>query len=83
MRSPFSRSSVQTDADRPKFESLASWIPSSSHWIPSSDFPDSKWAKYARGRLADNVFADIIFKENQARERMIDALKENMKKQRR
>ena len=24
------------------------------------DFPDSKWAKYARGRLADPAFEDII-----------------------
>ena len=43
------------------------------------DFPDSKWAKYARGRLADTVFADIISKEQAAREKMIEALEENMK----
>ena len=30
IRSPFSRSSVQTEAERPKFESFASWIASSS-----------------------------------------------------
>ena len=41
------------------------------------DFPDSKWAKYARGRLADPVFARIIQIEKEERERMIEALKEN------
>ncbi|WP_338687748.1 tetratricopeptide repeat protein [Haloferula helveola] len=41
------------------------------------DFPDSKWAKYARGRLADPVFARIIELEAKERERMIEALKEN------
>ncbi|MCH7224681.1 tetratricopeptide repeat protein [Haloferula sp. A504] len=41
------------------------------------DFPDSKWAKYARGRLADPVFARIIEEENKARERMIEQLKES------
>lgn len=40
------------------------------------DFPDSKWAKYARGRLADPVFADIIERERSEREKMIEALKE-------
>jgi tetratricopeptide (TPR) repeat protein len=44
------------------------------------DFPDSIWAKYARGRLADPAFADIIEKENLERERMIEALKEMRKK---
>jgi len=44
------------------------------------DFPDSVWAKYARGRLADPVFEGIILKENQERERMIGALKEARKK---
>ena len=39
------------------------------------DFPDSKWAKYARGRLADPVFAGIIEREQLERERMIEALK--------
>ena len=43
------------------------------------DFQDSKWAKYARGRLADPVFAEIIEKERLARERMIEALKESQK----
>ena len=40
------------------------------------DFPDSKWAKYARGRLADPVFETIIEKEAVMRERMLEALKE-------
>jgi outer membrane protein assembly factor BamD (BamD/ComL family) len=40
------------------------------------DFPDSIWAKYARGRLADPVFARIIEIETQERERMIEALKD-------
>ena len=43
------------------------------------DFPDSKWAKYARGRLADPVFERIIEIERQERERMIEALKESRK----
>ncbi|QTN33087.1 tetratricopeptide repeat protein [Akkermansiaceae bacterium] len=46
------------------------------------DFPDSKWAKYARGRLADPVFARIIQEENKERERMIESLKESQKKRR-
>ncbi len=46
------------------------------------DFPDSKWAKYARGRLADPVFAQIIERENLDRQRMIDALKEQQKQRR-
>ncbi len=46
------------------------------------DFPDSKWAKYARGRLADPAFADIIEKENSLREKMLEALKEQQKKRR-
>jgi outer membrane protein assembly factor BamD (BamD/ComL family) len=40
------------------------------------DFPDSIWAKYARGRLADPVFAEIIRIENLERERMIETLKD-------
>jgi tetratricopeptide (TPR) repeat protein len=44
------------------------------------DFPDSIWAKYARGRLADPVFAQIIELENQERDRMIESLKESRKK---
>jgi len=43
------------------------------------DFPDSKWAKYARGRLADPAFARIIEIEKQERERLIEALKESRK----
>jgi len=46
------------------------------------DFPDSKWAKYSRGRLADPLFADIISKEKLQRERMIEALEENAKNRR-
>jgi len=45
------------------------------------DFPDSVWAKQARGRLADPFFADIIEKEKKARERMLEALKEQRKNQ--
>ncbi|MFK7852196.1 MAG: tol-pal system YbgF family protein, partial [Akkermansiaceae bacterium] len=41
------------------------------------DFPDSKWAKYARGRLTDPVFERIIAEEKKERERMIEALKES------
>jgi outer membrane protein assembly factor BamD (BamD/ComL family) len=40
------------------------------------DFPDSKWAKYSRGRLADPVFEEIIKKEAWARENMLNTLKE-------
>ena len=40
------------------------------------DFPDSVWAKQSRGRLADPVFARIIKMEEEARERMLEALKE-------
>lgn len=43
------------------------------------DFPDSKWAKYARGRLADPAFARIIEIEKLERERLIEALKESRK----
>ncbi|MEM7394995.1 MAG: tetratricopeptide repeat protein, partial [Verrucomicrobiota bacterium] len=39
------------------------------------DFPDSKWAKHARGRLADPVFARIIELEQKERERMLESLK--------
>ena len=38
------------------------------------DFPDSKWAKYSRGRLADPVFERIIEQEASMREKMLDAL---------
>ncbi|MBT7958234.1 MAG: hypothetical protein HN759_02775, partial [Akkermansiaceae bacterium] len=41
------------------------------------DFPDSKWAKYARGRLSDPAFERIIQVEKEARERMIEALKDS------
>jgi TolA-binding protein len=43
------------------------------------DFPDSLWAKYSRGRLADPAFESRVAKENIERERMIEALKENLK----
>jgi tetratricopeptide (TPR) repeat protein len=46
------------------------------------DFPDSIWAKYSRGRLADPVFAQLVKQENDDRERMIEALKEERKKRR-
>jgi tetratricopeptide (TPR) repeat protein len=39
------------------------------------DFPDSIWAKYGRGRLADPVFERIIEQEELARERMLESLK--------
>ena len=39
------------------------------------DFPDSTWAKFARGRLADPAFARIIEMENEAREQLLDALR--------
>lgn len=47
------------------------------------DFPDSIWAKYSRGRLADPAFAQIVAQENQDRERMIEALKNEKKTRRR
>lgn len=39
------------------------------------DFPDSLWAKHARGRLADPVFATIIEKEEKERQILLDSLK--------
>ena len=46
------------------------------------DFPDSKWAKMARGRLADAAFAKIIEVEDQKREKMLEAIKyEKIKRQ--
>lgn len=41
------------------------------------DFPDSKWAKYSRGRLADPVFERIIEQEASMRKKMLEALEEN------
>jgi tetratricopeptide (TPR) repeat protein len=38
------------------------------------DFPDSKWAKKARGRLSDAAFAKIIEVEEQKREKMLEAI---------
>lgn len=46
------------------------------------DFPDSKWAKFARGRLTDPTFGAIIEKEALARERMLESLKYEQKKKR-
>ncbi len=46
------------------------------------DFPDSQWAKLARGRLADPVFGAIIEKEQFERKIMLEGLKEQKKKQR-
>jgi outer membrane protein assembly factor BamD (BamD/ComL family) len=39
------------------------------------DFPDSKWAKYARGRLADPAFAETIEVEEKKREMLLEAIK--------
>ena len=39
------------------------------------DFPDSLWAKHARGRLADPVFATIIEKEEKERQILLESLK--------
>lgn len=46
------------------------------------DFPDSKWAKFARGRLADPVFARIIEEEEKARERLLETLQYERKRKR-
>ena len=46
------------------------------------DFPDSIWAKYSRGRLADPVFEKRVALENEERERMIESLKESKKNRR-
>lgn len=46
------------------------------------DFPDSIWAKYSRGRLADPAFEKRVQEENEARERMIEALKDSRKNRR-
>ncbi|HLP78148.1 MAG TPA: tetratricopeptide repeat protein [Candidatus Paceibacterota bacterium] len=43
------------------------------------DFPDSIWAKYSRGRLADPVFAEIIAAEELEREIMIESIKDKKK----
>lgn len=52
------------------------------HRRVTSDFPDSIWAKHSRGRLADPAFEKRIQEENEARERMIESLKESKKKRR-
>ena len=46
------------------------------------DFPDSLWAKYSRGRLADPVFEALVRQENEDRERMIETLQDSRKKRR-
>jgi tetratricopeptide (TPR) repeat protein len=46
------------------------------------EYPDSIWAKRARGRLADPAFASIAAEDAGARQRMIDALEESRKKRR-
>jgi len=38
------------------------------------DFPDSKWAKYARGRLADPAFSKTVEKDNERRQELLGAL---------
>jgi outer membrane protein assembly factor BamD (BamD/ComL family) len=43
------------------------------------DFPESIWAKRARGRLADPAFASIIKQDQLVRQQMINALKEQQK----
>jgi len=40
------------------------------------DFPESKWAKYARGRLADPAFAATIAYEKKWNERYAESLRE-------
>jgi outer membrane protein assembly factor BamD (BamD/ComL family) len=47
------------------------------------DFPDSNWAKFARGRLADPAFERLVREEAEKRARMIEALKEEQKNRRR
>jgi len=39
------------------------------------DYPDSKWAKYARGRLTDKVFARLIEIDREMRERQLEGMK--------
>jgi len=46
------------------------------------DFPDSIWAKRARGRLADPAFEGVTAKDADTRQKMIDALEEQRKQQR-
>ncbi len=38
------------------------------------DFPDSRWAKFARGRLADPVFARTIEQDREARRRLLEGI---------
>lgn len=47
------------------------------------DFPDSKWAKFARGRLTDTVFGRIIESEATRREWMLESLEYEKKKRKR
>jgi tetratricopeptide (TPR) repeat protein len=46
------------------------------------EYPDSIWAKRARGRLADPAFANIAAEDAAAREKMIEALEEARKNRR-
>jgi tetratricopeptide (TPR) repeat protein len=46
------------------------------------EYPDSIWAKRARGRLADPAFASIAAQDADARQKMIDALEEARKNKR-
>ncbi len=46
------------------------------------EYPDSIWAKRARGRLADPAFAGIAAQDAAAREKMIEALEEARKNRR-
>jgi hypothetical protein len=41
------------------------------------DFPDSIWAKRARGRLADPKFAKTIEQEEKAREQLLESLRKS------
>ncbi|MFU8892852.1 MAG: tetratricopeptide repeat protein, partial [Luteolibacter sp.] len=47
------------------------------------DFPDSNWAKFARGRLADPTFERLVKEEAEQRARMIEEIKEQQKNRRR
>ncbi len=46
------------------------------------EYPDSIWAKRARGRLVDPAFAGIAQADADARQKMIDALEESRKNRR-
>ncbi len=44
------------------------------------DYPDSNWAKFARGRLADPAFERMVREEAEKRANMIEALKEQRRR---